>query len=225
MASLSGIKACAFDAYGTLFDVHAPVSQIAGELGEDARAISDLWRAKQLQYTWLRSLMKAHADFWQVTGDALDYALADHGIERPELRARLMDLYLNLAAYPDASSTLRALKDAGYETALLSNGSPAMLDAAVAHAGLGDVLDGVFSVEDVGIYKPDASVYAMAPDKMGCAADEICFVSANAWDVCGAAHFGFQVVHLNRFNQPAERLPGNPKAAIKSLDELPRLLA
>ena len=141
VASLTGIKACAFDAYGTLFDIHAPAAKIARELGDDAQEISNLWRAKQLQYTWLRSLMKAHADFWQVTGDALDYALAAHSIDRPDLRDRLMQLYRNLDACGDAASTLKQLKDAGFATALLSNGSPAMLEAAVTHAKLTGLLD------------------------------------------------------------------------------------
>ncbi len=225
MTKLNGIKACAFDAYGTLFDIHAPSKRVASELGDQAQAISDLWRAKQLQYTWLRSLMKAHADFWQVTGDALDFALGAHGIEDPELRERLMGLYLELDAYDDAVDALRNLKNAGMSTALLSNGSPAMLDAAVKASGLGEFLDHAISVEEAGIYKPDAAVYSLAVQHLGHAAEEICFVSANGWDACGAAHFGLQVVHLNRFAQPAERLPGAPKAVIGSLAALPDLLS
>jgi len=224
MNSLKGIKACAFDAYGTLFDIHAPTTRVASELGDQAQAISDLWRAKQLQYTWLRSLMKVHADFWQVTGDALDYAFGAHGIENPDLRESLMQLYLGLDAYDDAAETLRRLKDAGLTTALLSNGSPAMLDAAVSAAGLGQFLDHVISVEAVGIYKPDAGVYHLAVDRMGHGPEDICFTSANGWDVCGGAHYGLQVVHLNRFAQPAEHLPGTPKAVIESLAALPDLL-
>jgi len=208
-----------------LFDVHAPTAKIADELGDNAQAISDLWRAKQLQYTWLRSLMRAHADFWQVTGDALDYALSAHGIDSPALRQRLMELYLVLDAYGGVADTLARLKSAGMMTALLSNGSPAMLEAAVTHAGLTDLLDHVISVEAVGIYKPAAAVYRLAPERLGLAPDRVCFVSANAWDVCGAAHFGLQVVHLNRFAQPAERLPGAPKAVIASLEELTDLVA
>ena len=224
MTGFNDIKACAFDAYGTLFDVHAPVTTLANELGLDARAISDMWRANQLQYTWLRSLMNAHADFWKVTADALDYALGAHGIERPELRAQLMQLYLELEAYPDAADALQRLRDTGIETAILSNGSPTMLDAAIAHAGLAELLNEVISIEDAGVYKPAASVYRLAPERLGIEAGQIAFVSANAWDASGAAHFGLQVIHLNRFDQPAECLPGEPRAVIKSLDELKQLL-
>lgn len=225
MAELSNIKACVFDAYGTLFDVHAPTAKVADALGPAAQALSEMWRLKQLQYTWLRSLMGEYVAFWQVTGEALDYALAAHGIEDAALRKRLMDLYLTLDAYPDALDTLARLREAGFATAILSNGSPDMLDAAVGSSGLGTELDAVLSVEDVGIFKPDGRVYQLAVDRMGVARAEICFVSANAWDAAGAANFGFQVAHLNRFNQPPEGLPGRPKAILTTLAELPPLLA
>ncbi|MCG8563393.1 MAG: haloacid dehalogenase type II [Hyphomicrobiales bacterium] len=225
MAELSNIKACVFDAYGTLFDVHAPTAKVADALGPAAQALSEMWRLKQLQYTWLRSLMGEYVAFWQVTGEALDYALAAHGIEDAALRKRLMDLYLTLDAYPDALDTLARLREAGFATAILSNGSPDMLDAAVGSSGLGAELDAVLSVEDVGIFKPDGRVYQLAVDRMGVARAEICFVSANAWDAAGAANFGFQVAHLNRFNQPPEGLPGRPKAILTTLAELPPLLA
>lgn len=225
MAELNHIKACVFDAYGTLFDIHSPTAKIADMLGEAAQPLSEMWRLKQLQYTWLRSLMGEHAAFWQVTGEALDYALAAHGIDDAPIRQRLMDLYLMLDAYPDAVTTLRRLRQAGYATAILSNGSPDMLGAAVESSGLGAELDAVLSVEDVGIYKPDGRVYQLAVDRMGVAAGEVCFVSANAWDAAGAANFGFQVAHLNRFNQPPEGLPGTPKAIMTTLADLPPLLS
>lgn len=224
MACLKGLKACVFDAYGTLFDIHSPTALIADELGGNAQAISELWRVKQLQYTWLRSLMRTHADFWQVTGDALDFALGAHNVESSDLRERLMELYLTLDVYPDATAALESLKEAGLATAILSNGSPTMLDAAVSHAGIAGLLDQVISIEEAGIFKPDPTVYQLALDRTGLDWDEICFVSANAWDVCGAAHFGLQVVHLNRFGQVEERLPGSPKAEIKSLTELESIL-
>lgn len=224
MSDIQNVKACIFDAYGTLFDIHAPTAAIADELGDKAQSLSDMWRAKQLQYTWLRSLMDAYTDFWQVTGDALDYALAAQDIDNPDIRQRLMDLYLTLDAYPDAIATLQQLKDAGYATGILSNGSPDMLAAAVKNSGLAPVLDKVLSVQDVGVYKPSARVYQLAVDRTGVSPQEICFVSANAWDVSGSAAFGFQVAHLNRFSQPEERLPGIPKAVIKSLSDLPPVL-
>ncbi len=224
MTAWSGIKACVFDAYGTLFDIHSPTNAIAGELGDKAQAVSELWRQKQLQYTWLRSLMGEYADFWQVTGDGLDYALAAHGIDDPAIRQKLMDLYLTIDAYPDAVPTLTELKSRGYGTAILSNGSRRMLDAAARHSGLEPHLDEVLSVEDVGIYKPDARVYQLAVDRTGAGAEAICFVSANAWDCSGGANFGFQNAHINRFGQPPERLPGTPRAEIASLSELLDLL-
>lgn len=224
MSKIQNVKACVFDAYGTLFDIHAPTAAIADELGDNAQSLSDMWRAKQLQYTWLRSLMDAYTDFWRVTGDGLDYALAAHDIDNPDIRQRLMDLYLTLDAYPDAIATLQKLKKAGYATGILSNGSLDMLTAAVNNSGLAEQLDEVMSVEDVGIFKPSARVYQMAVDRMGVLPRQICFVSANAWDASGAADFGFQVAHLNRFGQPAEKLPGVPKAVMTSLSDLPAVL-
>jgi 2-haloacid dehalogenase len=225
MAKLEGIRACVFDAYGTLFDVHAPVQKLAAEIGEKAEALSKLWRQKQLEYSWLRSLMGVHADFWHVTGDALDYALAFHGIEDPGLKDELMVLYLKLDAYEDARSALEALKSRNMRTAILSNGSPSMLDAAVRSAGLDKLLDEVLSVEDVGIYKPSRRVYRLAMQKLGIHdASSICFVSANPWDAQGAAQFGFQSIRVDRFGLKDERLPGKPVALIPSLAELASLV-
>ena len=216
--------ACVFDAYSTLFDVAAAAARCKDALGEKADSLTALWRAKQLQYTWLRSLMGAHADFWQVTGDSLDVALASLGLESPDLRARLMDCYLRLDAYDDARPTLARLKSAGLRTAILSNGSPDMLASAVAAAGLAADLDAVLSVEDAGVYKPHRAVYQLAVDRLAVPAPDICFVSANGWDAHGAAAFGFSVAWLNRTKQPAERLPGVITAEIATLAELPRLL-
>ncbi|MGF1620140.1 MAG: haloacid dehalogenase type II [Rhodomicrobiaceae bacterium] len=212
-------KAVLFDAYGTLFDVHAPVARVAAELGENASAISDLWRAKQLQYTWLRSLMHIHADFEQVTADALDYAVGAHGVNDRAMRDRLLGLYMTLDAYPDAVSALRLLKRHGIATGILSNGSPKMLDSAVASAGLGEFLDHVLSVEPVGVYKPDPSVYRLGEQHLRLPREEIGFVSANGWDAAGAAQYGFNVIHLNRFDQPREVLPAGPALVLKTLDE------
>jgi 2-haloacid dehalogenase len=225
MAKLEGIRACVFDAYGTLFDVHAPVARLASEIGEKADALSKLWRQKQLEYSWLRSLMGVHADFWHVTGDALDYALRFHGIDDPGLKDELMVLYLKLDAYGDAADTLKALKARGRRTAILSNGSPSMLDSAVRGAGLDRLLDMVLSVEDVGIYKPSRRVYRLAMQKFVLHdAPSICFVSSNSWDAQAAAQFGFQVVRVDRFGLPDDNIPGKPAALVKSLSELPALL-
>jgi 2-haloacid dehalogenase len=223
--TLGGLKAVAFDAYGTLFDVHAPMARLAGEIGPNAALVSELWRQKQLQYTWLRSLMRDYADFWQVTCDALDYALAAHGIENAELRDKLLALYRDLDACDDAASTLTTLRERGVATAILSNGSPDMLQQAVAHAELSDRLDHVLSVDSVGIYKPDPRTYQLAVDAFALPPGEIGFVSANGWDVAGAAHFGLAVCHLNRFAQPAEHLPAKPLTVINSLSGFADLLA
>jgi len=220
-ATFTGIKACVFDAYGTLFDFNAPVARVASAIGRDADAVSNLWRTKQLQYTWLRSLMGAYVEFWQVTGDALDFALASHGIDDADLRAKLMDLYFTIDAYPDALSGLSALKKAGLKTAILSNGSPRMLEGAVSSGGLGEVLDEVISVDDIGIYKPDPRVYQLAVERAGVAGPgQICFVSANPWDAQAGAHFGFQVARVNRFGLADDNIPGTPKALIDSIDDL-----
>lgn len=215
----SSIRAVLFDAYGTLFNVHGPVAKMAAELGEAADAISDLWRMKQLQYTWLRSLMGAHADFEAVTADALDYALAQHHVTDRTIRDRLLGLYLTLDAYPDAISALTTLRGKGIVTAILSNGSPKMLQSAVSSAGLTDLLDHVLSVESVGIYKPHPRVYRFGEQQVGCSGQAVGFVSANGWDAAGAAYYGFKVVHLNRFDQPPEKLPAGPALVLKSLDE------
>ncbi len=219
------IAACVFDAYGTLFDVHSAVAKGGAALGDKAAAVSALWRQKQLEYTWLRSLMGVHTDFRQVTKDGLAYSLAVHGVEDAALEARLMELYLTLDAYPDAAACLEALRAAGLATAILSNGEPEMLNAAVSSAGLTSLFDAVLSVEEAGIFKPDPRTYQLAVDRLQVPAARICFVSTNAWDAAGAAYFGFRVAWLNRFAQRIEQLPGAPAAVIGGLDELPGLLS
>lgn len=221
---IEDIGACVFDAYGTLFDVNAAAAQCRDALGGKADELSALWRTRQLEYTWLRSLMGEYVEFWQVTGDGLDYALAVLGIEDDALRRRLMDIYMRLDAYPEVKEVLGALKSGGLKTAILSNGSPRMLASAVENAGIVDVLDDTFSVDSIGIYKPHPSVYQMAADGMGVEPKRICFMSSNAWDAAAAANFGFRVVWVNRFGQPRERLPGDPEHEIKTLAALPRLL-
>ena len=224
-AKLECIKACVFDAYGTLLNVHAPVAQLASRIGKDADAVSRLWRQKQLEYTWLRSLMKAYVPFWQVTGDALDYTLEAFAIDDRSLRDDLMELYLHLAAYDDAVACLKALKQLGVGTAILSNGSPDMLDAAVKSSGLDASLEHNISVADVGIFKPDARVYQLAVDRMGVAQrSEICFVSANTWDAQAAKSFGFQVARINRFGLKDDRIPGTPDRLLESLEQLPGIV-
>ena len=211
------VKACVFDAYGTLFDVHAPAAALASELGERGPAISATWRTKQLEYTWLRSLMGRYADFAQVTADALDFSLAAHGLGGSPVRERLLSLYTSLAAYPDAAACLQAAKAAGARTGILSNGSPAMLAAAVTSAKLGALLDYILSVDTVRIYKPSPEVYKLAPNAFGVEPPQIAFVSANGWDCAGAATYGFRVIHVNRFGQADERLGVLPEAHVANL--------
>ncbi|MDJ0611454.1 MAG: haloacid dehalogenase type II [Kiloniellales bacterium] len=222
--AFSDIGACVFDAYGTLFDVHSAVARGGGALGQKAQAVSDLWRQKQLEYTWLRSLMGAHADFWQVTEEALAFALQAHAAEDPALQARLMELYLTLDAYDDVSDCLDRLRAGGKATAILSNGSPRMLEAAVTSAGIAGLLDHCLSIESVGVYKPDGRVYQFAVDQLAVPGERIAFISTNAWDASGAAHFGFRVAWMNRFNKQPDRLPGTFSAIIHSLADLPPLL-
>src|SRR5215831_11819794 len=223
-ARFNGIQACVFDAYGTLFDFAAAARRCQDELGADVDRLTALWRDKQLQYTWLRAAQGRHADFWQVTGDALDFALDTLGLEQPSLRERLMGLYLALEPFPEVPGVLATLRRAGLKTAILSNGTPAMLDAAVGRAGLGPMFDDVLSVEEVGVFKPDPRVYQLAVDRLGCPAAAIAFQSSNAWDAYAASAFGMRVVWCNRYGQTRERLPGAPDCEITTLADLPALL-
>jgi len=223
-AGLHGIKACVFDAYGTLFDFAAAARGCRDVLGADVDRLTALWRDKQLQYTWLRAAQGRHADFWQVTGDALDFALETLGIDKTGIRDRLMTLYLTLDPFPEVAGVLRQLRSAGIKTAILSNGSPRMLRTAVQSAKLDALLDAVLSVEDVGVYKPHPKVYQMAVDQLSAPAAAISFQSSNAWDAYAASAFGMRVVWCNRYGQRRERLPGAPDFEVKSLAELPAIV-
>jgi 2-haloacid dehalogenase len=220
---MAGIKACVFDAYGTLFDVHSAVARLRARVGERADALSQLWRAKQLEYTWLRALMGRHAGFWQVTGDALGHALARTGVD-PALREPLMRAYRALDAYPEVPDTLRQLRKGELTIALLSNGEPGMLAAGAQSAGIDGLLDAILSVEEVGIFKPHPKVYQLAVDRLAVRPDQIAFQSSNAWDVCGAATFGLRAVWVNRLGMPPERLPGVAEHELRDLSGLPALL-
>ena len=221
---LRGVRACVFDAYGTLFDFAAAARQCRDVLGDDIDRLTALWRDKQVQYTWLRVAQGRHADFWQVTGDALDFALETLSLSAPGLRDRLMTLYLTLDTFPEVQGVLTKLKAAGLRTAILSNGSPKMLDAAVKAAKLDSLLDEVLSVEEVSVYKPHPKVYQLAVNRLGVPASGIAFQSSNAWDAYAASAFGMQVVWCNRYGQRREHLPGAPDREIRSLAELPALV-
>lgn len=218
------IKACVFDAYGTLFDVHSAVAKHRDRLGDEADSVSAMWRTKQLEYTWLRSLMQAYTDFWQVTQQALEYALDAHGISDSDLQRDLTEAYLQLSAYDEVPAVLSALKRAGYKTAILSNGEPKMLDSAVTGAGIASLLDANLSVDELSVFKPDPRVYELVTQKFLIKPEEVLFQSSNAWDAAGAAYFGFKVLWVNRFGQRPERLPAKPDFESKDLRELLNIL-
>ncbi len=223
-SSLTGIEACIFDAYGTLFDISSVARGAEDALGDRWLALSELWRTKQLQYSWIRGLAGHHADFWQVTGDALDFAMATQGLHDKVLRDRLMRLYLSISAYPEVPAVLRRLKAEGIRLAILSNGTPAMLDAAVANAGLDGLFDAVLSVEEAGVYKPHPAVYKLATKHFRIEPAQGCFLSSNGWDAYSAKAFGYRVLWCNRFGQAPERIPTAPDREIADLVALPDLI-
>ena len=225
MTTLQGIRACVFDAYGTLFDFASAAARCPDVPAEKRAALTALWRDKQLQYTWLRSLQGCHADFWQVTADALDFALDSLDLASPSLRESLLSLYESLQAFPEVADTLRQLRAAGLRTAILSNGTPSMLEAAIRASGLQGLFDAVLSVESVGVFKTHPKVYEYALQELGLQAAQVCFQSSNGWDAYAASAFGMRVVWCNRYGQRPERLPGAPDHVIRSLAELPPLLA
>ncbi len=220
---LSDVGACVFDAYGTLLDVHSAVRRYAERVGPRHAELSTEWRRRQLEYTWLHSLMQEHRDFEVLTQEALSVSLAALGIDQV-IAADLMLAYRELKAFPEVVDVLTVLGEAGMQRAILSNGTPSMLADGVRAAGISGVVDQLLSVESVGIYKPDPSVYQLAVDSLGVPADRIVFMSSNAWDAAGAAHFGFRVVWVNRYAQVPEVLPGKPSRTLASLKTLPALL-
>ena len=220
-----GIKACIFDAYGTLFDVNAAARGLAGDIGPGWAAFSETWRAKQLSYSWLRTIAGDHADFWQVTIDALDFALEQHQVSKGgRLRDDLLQLYFNLACFPEVPALLKTLKSAGMITGILSNGAPKMLEAACNSAGVADLLDHVISIEEIGRFKPTPEVYTLVTERLKLAPAQIAFHSSNGWDANAGKRAGFYSIWINRSGQPAERLPHKPDSEIASLEGVPALL-
>jgi len=224
------IKICVFDAYGTLFDVTAAARVAASEPGREklankAAELANIWRLKQLQYTWLRAVSNAHADFWDVTQDALDFALEATGLTDPELRERLLALYWELSAYEEVPEMLLDLKNKDMKTAILSNGSPDMLKGAVESAGIGALLDAVLSVQDVGVFKPHKTVYDLVGKEFGSKPEEVLFVSSNGWDAAAASGYGFTTLWVNRAGEPMDRLPWKPQEIASDLSGIPDLVA
>ena len=222
--ALVGTELCVFDAYGTLFDFNSAVARHRAAVGPKADALSDMWRAKQIQYTWLRNGMGAYAKFWQVTGEALDHCLAACGIADASVREKLMGAYLALDPFPEVPAMLDMLKRAGLRTAILSNGNPEMLDPMVTASGLAHHFEAVLSVDAAGVFKPDPRIYRLVEARCGVTPDKVCFLSSNCWDAHGAAHFGFRTVWVNRAGAPDDNLPGKTVAEIGDLSQLPSLL-
>lgn len=219
MKNSSGVQALVFDAYGTLFDVHSVIALCDQLFPGKGTILSQLWRAKQLEYTWLRSLMDRYEDFWEVTESALVFACQSLGLDcEGETRARLMDAYLHLEPFPDARVALSALSQ--YPLAILSNGSPRMLHAAVSSAEFQGIFAKIISVDEAGIYKPSPLVYQLAPEKLGVERASVGFVSSNSWDVIGAKTFGFWTCWVNRSNSQADVLGATPNITVNRLTDL-----
>jgi len=210
-----------FDAYGTLFDVHAAIGRHRGEAGPDADRFSEIWRTKQLEYTWTMTLAGQYLDLWTLTERALDYTFARVPSVDRALREKLLEAYLSLDAFPDARAALTLLKNRGLRVAILSNGSPRMLTAAVNASGLGKLFDGVLSVDSLRMYKPRPEVYALVTDRFGGNAQDVAFISLNRWDVMGSAAFGFHPIWVNRARMPEEYADRPPHRVIHDLATLP----
>ena len=216
---MKNIKAIIFDAYGTLFDVNSSAEKCKEKIGDKWLDFANYWRTTQLEYTWLRSLMKRHKDFWQITQDSLDKSMKLHNIDIL-MREELLNLYKNLSPFPEVKETLNKLKEENYKLAILSNGTPGLLNQLVKSNDLENMFDDIFSIEGVGIYKPDSKVYEMPIKKYDCKPENICFMSSNTWDVSGGGLFGYNAVWVNRFNKIFDKLDYKPKFVINNLKEL-----
>ena len=216
----SHVDAVVFDAYGTLFDVHSAVAKHAQGLPQSAVAISEMWRAKQIEYSWIYGLIGHFVPFWALTERALDYSLSRHGVNDPTIREGLLDAYKAIEPFPDSRSTLIRLRELGSKTAILTNANQTMIDAAVGFAKLGDLLDMVISVEEIGRYKTDPKAYQLLCDRIDIPASRIAFVSSNAWDVAGASAFGMASIWVRRTGNPPEYPEFPPKAVVQTLSEV-----
>ena len=220
---MKNIKAIIFDAYGTLFDVNSAAEKCKDKIGDKWEAFANYWRTTQLEYTWLRSLMKRHKDFWQVTEDSLDKSMKVFNIDN-SMRNELLDLYKILSPYPEVPEILKSLKEKDYKLSILSNGTPSLLNELVKSNNLENLFDDVFSIEEVGIYKPDSRVYDMPIKKYKIQNNEVAFLSANTWDVSGGGNYGFNSIWVNRNNNIFDNLDFKPEHQIKSLKELINLI-
>ena len=220
---MKNIKAIIFDAYGTLFDVNSAAEKCKDKIGDKWEAFANYWRTTQLEYTWLRSLMKRHKDFWQVTEDSLDKSMKVFNIDN-SMRNELLDLYKILSPYPEVPEILKSLKEKDYKLSILSNGTPSLLNELVKSNNLENLFDDVFSIEEVGIYKPDSKVYDLPIKKYKIQNNEVAFLSANTWDVSGGGNYGFNSIWVNRNNSVFDNLDYKPEHQIKNLKELINLI-
>ena len=220
---MKNIKAIIFDAYGTLFDVNSAAEKCKDKIGEKWERFANFWRTTQLEYTWLRSLMDRHKDFWQVTEDSLDKSMKAFDID-PSMRNELLNLYKVLSPFEEVPETLKTLKEKKFKLAILSNGTPSLLDELVKSNNLDNLFDDIFSIEQVGVYKPSSRVYDMPIKKYNINKSEIAFLSANTWDVSGGGNYGYQSILVNRNNNIFDNLDFKPKYQIKDLNKLIQLL-
>ena len=216
---IENIKACVFDAYGTLFDVNSAAAKCKEKLGNRWEGFANAWRTTQLEYTWLRSLMKKHKNFWEITEDSLYHTMETFKIKK-KMRNELLDLYKKLSPYPEVKECLESLKSKKIKIAILSNGTPNLLKGLVESNNIQNYFDDIFSIESVGIYKPDAKVYEMPIKKYNCKPENICFMSSNTWEVSGGGIFGYNTVLVNRLNKVFDKLSYKPKFVINNLKEL-----
>jgi 2-haloacid dehalogenase len=216
---MKNIKAIVFDAYGTLFDVNSAAEKCKGKIGDKWEGFANFWRTTQLEYTWLRSLMKRHKDFWQITEDSLDKSMKTFKIDA-SMKSELLNLYKVLSPYPEVKEVLKKLKEKEYRLAILSNGTPALLNELVKSNNLENIFDNLFSVEEVGIYKPDSKVYDMPIKKYQIKAEEIAFLSANTWDVSGGGNYGYNAIWVNRNKNIFDNLDYKPKNEVSDLTQL-----
>ena len=220
---MKNIKAIIFDAYGTLFDVNSAAEKCKDKIGDKWEPFANFWRTTQLEYTWIRSLMKRHKDFWQITEDSLDKSIKAYDID-PSMKNELLNLYKVLSPFKEVPETLKILKEKDFKLAILSNGTPSLLDELVKSNNLNDLFDDIFSIEEVGIYKPDSKVYDLPIKKYKIEKNEVAFLSANTWDVSGGGNYGFNSIWVNRSNGIFDNLDYKPKNEIKNLNELTKLI-
>ena len=216
---MKNIKAIIFDAYGTLFDVNSAAEKCKDKIGDTWEGFADFWRTTQLEYTWLRSLMKRHKDFWQVTEDSLEKSMNAFKIDKL-MKNELLNLYKVLNTFPEVKDVLNKLKEKNYKLAILSNGTPAILNELVKINDLDNIFDDIFSIEEVGIYKPDAKVYDMPIKKYKIQKEEVVFLSANTWDISGGGNYGYSSIWVNRNNSIFDNLDYKPKEEVKNLNQL-----